>query len=92
MADSRVTIKWRKAGFYKLRSDPGVQRALESLADEVAGRANSMAGTRDGFRTSSQQGKRKPQGRWRTTVITATNQAKAKNASENILVRALFGG
>lgn len=92
MADSGVDIKWRNRGFYELRSEPGVQKALEELAEQVASQANSMAKTRNGFRTSSRQGARKPQGRWRTTVITATAEAMAKNAKNNVLLRALFGG
>lgn len=92
MASSDVNIKWKTSGFYKLRSEPGVQKALEELATQVAARSNQMAGTRDGFRTSSQQGAKRPQGRWRTTVVTATAEAMAKNAKRNILVKALFGG
>lgn len=84
-----IDIRWKRGGFYALRSEPGVQAALESLAASVAGRANQMAGTPGGFKTSSLQGARKPQGRWRTTVITATAVAMRKNAKHNTLLKAL---
>lgn len=89
VASSGVNIKWKTGAFYKLRSEPGVQEALEELASAIASRANSMAKTKNGFRTSSQQGARRPQGRWRTTVITATAEAMAKNAKHNTLLNAM---
>lgn len=87
-----VDIKWKSGAFYKLRSEPGVQKALEDWASEVADKANRMENIKGGFKTSSRQGARRPQGRWRTTVITATAEAMRKNAKRNALVKALFGG
>lgn len=89
---AKVDIKWKTAGFYKLRSEPGVKKALEEHTADVAVKANRLAGLKDGFKTSSRQGARRPQGRWRTTVITATSQAMRNNAKHNTLLKALFGG
>jgi hypothetical protein len=86
-----VDIKWKPGAFYKLRSEPGVQKALEAWAADVAAKANSMAKT-DGYKTSSRQGARRPQGRWRTTVITANAKAMRNNTKHNTLIKALFGG
>lgn len=82
-------LRWKRGAFYKLRSEPGVQQALQELATQVAARANQMAGTPGGFKTSSLQGAKRPQGRWRTTVITATAVAMRKNAKHNTLLKAL---
>lgn len=90
MAD--IKVKFINGAFYKLRSEPGVKNALEDLASDVAKRANKMANADNGFRTSSRQGARRPQGRWRTTVITATAESMRKNAKHQTLIKALFGG
>lgn len=82
-------IKWKPKGFYRLRSEPGVVAELERRAAKIAARANSMGGT-DGYKTSSVQGRRRPQGRWRTTVITANAEAMRDNAENNTLTRALY--
>lgn len=89
---SRVKIK--RKGLYDLRRAPGVTKRLLLIADTVAGRANQRAGLAPlgpdrGYRVSSQQGAKRPQGRWRTTVITATNEARVDNAKNNTLIREL---
>jgi hypothetical protein len=91
MASSKVDIKWNVGGWPMLRSEPGVRKALESLAEDIAADANKAAGLTDGFKTSSRQGARRPQGRWRTTVITATAMAMRKNAKHQTLLKALYG-
>jgi hypothetical protein len=87
---AKVDIRWNKEGFYKLRSEPGVQKALDKWAAKVAANANRMSGLKDSFKTSSRQGARRPQGRWRTTVITADAQAMRNNAKNQTLTKALY--
>lgn len=87
-----VRLKHHNKGYRALRSAPGVVSKLESISGEVAGRANSMMGEGPNeFRTSSQQGRARPFGRWRTTVITATWKAKYYQAKTNALLKALYG-
>jgi len=85
-----VKIKWKHGALYKIRKLPGVISGLEAWAEQIAADANSMGGT-DGYKTSSVQGKRRPQGRWRTTVITATAEAMADNMKHNTLSKAFDG-
>lgn len=82
-----VRIVHHNAGYYALRSDPAVVGLLESHAERIASTANRLgAGT---YATSSRQGVRRPQGRWRTTVITADYAAIRDNAKNNTLIRSL---
>lgn len=82
-----IRIRYNIPGFYALRSAPGVRAELERRASDIAARANAAGkGT---FATSSQQGARRPQGRWRTTVVTADYRAKIANSRHNILLRAM---
>lgn len=90
MANSEVNIKWVNGAFYRLRSESGVKKALDKWADKVAANANRMAGIKNGFRTSSRQGARRPQGRWRTTVITANYDAMKDNTKQQTLTKALY--
>lgn len=79
-------------GFYNVRRSPKVVDKLEKMAKAIADKSNSDAGLTDGYRTSSTQGLKKPQGRWRTTVITATAEAQKDNAENNRLLRNLDAG
>ncbi|WP_425729523.1 hypothetical protein [Gordonia sp. DT219] len=84
-----MRIEWNRNGLYELRSDPALVAMEEAEAQKVADRANSMGkGT---FAVGSRQGMKRPQGRWRTTVVTADAKAMASNAKHNILVRAMGG-
>lgn len=88
-----VTVKHKVGGYYKLRSAGGVQAFLEGAAEDVAARANAQlkgVGGK-GFRTSSRQGARRPQGRWRTSVAAVSPYAARANAKHNILLRSLSG-
>ncbi len=96
---SDVQIQWNKNVFYDVRRMESVQDVLEQIADGIATRANSAIPDVDGypegtehFVTSSQQGKRNPQGRWRTTVATGTVYAKRHNAIHNTILKAAGGG
>lgn len=88
----RVRIEFKSGAFYKLRSEPGVRRDIDGRTRRVADAANSSSGLSDGYRASSQQGARRPQGRWRGTVITATAAAIKDNARNHRLLRSLDAG
>jgi hypothetical protein len=85
-------VVFHPGAFYKLRSEPGVRRDISHRTNRIAEAANSAAGLQDGYRASSQQGARRPQGRWRGTVITATAEAVQDNARHNRLLRSLHAG
>lgn len=84
MAKSK--IKWNVAGFKQLRSEPGVVDDLEARAEAVAAAAG------DGYVTGSRQGVARPQGRWRTSVVTGDFDAILDNARHQTLLRALDAG
>jgi hypothetical protein len=86
---SKVRIRWRHGALHKIRSAPKVVDELEDWAGKVAATANRMGDT-DGYKTSSRQGAKRPQGRWRTTVITANAKAMRDNMKRNTLTKALF--
>lgn len=82
-------------GFYDIRRAPGVVDKLESMAKAIADKCNQDAGMTDedeGYKTSSVQGASKPQGRWRTTVMTADAKAEADNAANNRILGSLDAG
>ena len=88
-----IKVKHKVGGYYKLRSAGGVQAFLEGAANDVAARANAELKGKGGkgFQTSSRQGAKRPQGRWRTTVVAVSPYAKRANARRNVLLRALSG-
>lgn len=88
---SRVRVKWNLRGLYAIRRAPGVVTVEERRVRAIADRCNRAAGLADGYRVSSQQGASRPQGRHRTTVITATYEAMRDNARHNRLVKELHG-
>lgn len=71
---------------YEIRRSPEVRSAVDDLASMLASRAGP------GFTWSSQQGERRPSGRWRAIVFPETVEAMRRNARDNVLVRALGGG
>lgn len=77
----RVRLVWNPNGLYEIRSAPGVVAEVNSRAARVA----SAAGP--GYSWSSQQGARRPQGRWRAIVYPDTWRARYDNARNNTLLR-----
>lgn len=84
-----VRIKFNPEAFYDLRRASGVIGDLEERAKRVQ---EAAGGSAAGYETSSQQGAKRPEGRWRATVITATAEAVADNAKNNTLIRSLDAG
>lgn len=85
-------VKHHNRGYRQLRSDPGIVAKLEDISERTASRANNMMGEGPGhFVTGSRQGRARPQGRWRTSVVTATWKAKYYQAKTNALLKALYG-
>lgn len=83
---AKPRIKWNPNGLYNLRRAPGVIIDLERRSRKVADACGA------GYETSSRQGAKRPQGRWRTTVVTTTWKAKRDNAKNNTLIRNLGSG
>lgn len=88
-----MKIKWRQGCWYDIRRMPGVISRAEQSAEAIAREANGLSGTGDGgYMTGSRQGRRAPQGRWRTSVVTATGPAVVDNARNNTLVKSMDAG
>ncbi|OZF05247.1 hypothetical protein CH302_01080 [Rhodococcus sp. 15-2388-1-1a] len=60
---------------------------MRAAVDDLARRGAIAAG--DGFEWSSQQGQKRPQGRWRAIIYPATYSARRRNANHNTLVNVL---
>ncbi|WP_155295527.1 hypothetical protein [Rhodococcoides fascians] len=76
-------IRFRPDAFYDVRRSPRVVAEVDSIA------ANGAAKAGPGFSWHSQQGRRAPQGRWRSIIFPATFEARRRNARHNVLVRVL---
>lgn len=88
-------FKINATAFYDMRRTPEVQKKLEDIAEAIAHEANTKADFQEdpeGYKTSSVQGEKSPQGRWRTTVITATEEAVIDNATNNTLLGSIDAG
>jgi hypothetical protein len=91
-----MRFKPNNRGFYDVRRMPKLIELLEEKAEKVAAEANSNLRDPEGyagvehFMTGSRQGARRPQGRWRTSVFTATEYAKRADAKHNLLIKALY--
>jgi hypothetical protein len=86
---SNFTLKWKNRSFYDLRRDPAVIGELESRGQAILDAANATLPENRGYRMSSFQGARKPQGRWFVQVYTASNHAKRSNAVHNTLLKVM---
>ncbi|WP_280331486.1 hypothetical protein [Nocardia wallacei] len=76
-------FKLRRNSLYELRSEPGVRAELERRGQAIL---DAVGGEAAGYMMSSSQGARKPQGRWRVAVFTATWEAMHDNAKNNTLI------
>lgn len=89
-------LKWNRDALRKIRygdADPRVIEHLNSIADDLADDANKGARAHNHqaeYKTSSQPGRRKPQGRHRVTVITANAEAMVDNQAHNRLLQVLL--
>lgn len=78
----RIKVKINNQGFYNLRRDPGLVSKMERGAQSVASQSMSQAqaaGHDANYAVGSVQGARKPQGRWRVSIITANAAAMVDN-------------
>lgn len=85
----KIRFKTDIAGFYDVRRMPKLIDLLESHGKSIMDGANDTLPEGEGYRMSSGQGRKKPQGRWAVRVYTASNHAKASNARRNTLVSLL---
>ena len=86
---SDIKFKWSNKSFYDLRRDPAVVKELERRGRDIMDAANATLPEGRGYRMSSFQGQRKPQGRWFVQVYTASNHAKRSNAIHNTLLKVM---
>jgi len=101
MARRRIVINWKPEGFYAIRRAPKVRADLERRARAIAREANDHIDTPGSdlqqapgqhYQTSSEQGAKRPYGRWRATVVTADAAAIEDNARHNTLLKSLDAG
>ncbi|MBF6333442.1 hypothetical protein [Nocardia transvalensis] len=85
----KPVIKWNIEGFYKLRKAPGLVVDLTERAERIKAAAEAEGGE---YEIYSQQGEKKPQGRWRLSITTADPKAMYKNAVGSPLLRAVDRG
>lgn len=86
-----VEVRWKPGCWYNIRRMPELVALEEQIAENIASAANQMGGTGDGYKTGSRQGRKNPQGRWRTSVVAASPHAARDNAKNNTLLKALGG-
>lgn len=93
-----VKIKWNRNALRAIRygdADRRVISHLESRVERVAATATREAQargyTKAKYAVGSRPGRRRPQGRWRTSVVTANWEAMRDNSKHQTLTRALFG-
>lgn len=84
-----VRVKFHRNGFYEVRRAEKVVAFLEAAGQQLMTDANATLKEGRGYRMSSSQGRRKPQGRWAVRVYTSSNHAKRSNAKRNTLLRVL---
>jgi hypothetical protein len=88
MADN-IRLKWNRSAMYDIRRDPELVNFLESMGQTLRDEANATLPENTGYRMSSSQGRKNPQGRWAVRVFTSSDHAKNSNAKHNTLVRML---
>lgn len=87
---TEVRLKVNRNAMFELRRAPAVVDFLEGKGELVVDAANETLPEREGYRMSSSQGRKNPQGRWAVRVFTSSNHAKRSNAINNTLLRALL--
>lgn len=80
----QMRLVFKRDAMYDVRQQPKVRADLEQRAEAVA---EACGGEAAGYATSSTQGAKRPQGRWRTAVYTRNFAAILDNARNNTLVR-----
>lgn len=86
-----MTVRYQLApdALYNLRRHPELVAVEKAEAQKIADRANAEGkGT---YVVGSRQGRRDPQGRWRTNVSTGDARAMASDRKHNTLIRAMSG-
>lgn len=86
---TNVRVKFNRGAFYDLRRAPKVIDFLEAAGQSMVDDANDTLDERVGYRMSSSQGRKRPQGRWAVRVFTSSDHAKRSNAQHNTLLRLL---
>lgn len=99
---TNIRFNWKMNGFRELRRNPAIVKDLERRGRQIAASANKTLDENRlrnkiadrrlrsvGYRVSSFQGRRAPQGRWFVQVYTSSRHAKYSNAKHNTLVRVL---
>ena len=85
-------VRMNKQGFEKILRHAKVEEILRKHADEIAAYANALdnhkPGEPDGYIAAVKEGKSRSRG----SVVTGTQAAKADNAKNNTLIKALGGG
>ncbi|MBM4525179.1 hypothetical protein GS462_11230 [Rhodococcus hoagii] len=81
-----IRVKHHIKGYHALRSAPGIVADLEGRGEAVL---NAVGGEAAGYSMGSQQGAKRPQGRWRVSVAAVTAKAKRDNAKHNTLLRGI---
>lgn len=85
-------VRLNLQGFYDLRRAPGVRRDLDARARRIAEAAQAVGSPEAEYGVGSEQGAKRPQGRWRSTVFTKNAVAMRSNAKNNSLIKSLDAG
>lgn len=84
------------SAFYELRRDPALVKKLEDIANSAADACNADAASNGHpgavYAAGSIQGKKKPQGRWFTSVITTNGAAIRDNHKNDTMLKNIQGG
>ncbi|WP_446224975.1 hypothetical protein ACTWPB_07615 [Nocardia sp. IBHARD005] len=84
---SRVTrLDINFAAMYEIRRMEGVVAEIDQRADQVLA---ACGGEAAGYKKGSTQGAKRPQGRWRSSVVTYNGTGIRDNAANHTLQRAI---
>lgn len=85
MANSKVTLKFRQAGFAEIRTAPKVMAMLNDIARSTAARAGDGFEAKPAERTGGRV-------RGRAAVVTASHRAMRDQSRNRTLERSIGGG